>query len=228
MSDTRGVTEVSGVQEFRYFAGGEWRAAQNNKLFDVYRPFDRRLYAVLQLAGVQKRPSQLTKRKKPSQRGREPALQSARGCSPKPRRSSSGAASRLPIFWRSRRGAPYRPQHSSKTWWSRPSSRRLGGCTFRRAKSCQECPDRFGGFAALPLPDVDGALRKLEYGLDVLKLDGVVLFSNARGIYLGDARYRPLFAELERRAAVVFVHPTASPAPAARSLGLPDADRFHR
>ena len=87
----------------------------------------------------------------------------------------------------------------------------------------QERPDRFGGFAALPLPDVDGALRELEYGLDVLKLDGVVLFSNARGIYLGDARFRPLFAELERRAAVVFVHPTTSPDSAARSLGLPDS-----
>jgi hypothetical protein len=58
-------------------------------------------------------------------------------------------------------------------------------------------------FRAYPLPDVDGALRALEHGLDVLKLDGVVLFSNARGIYLGDARFRPLFDELERRAAVV-------------------------
>jgi len=79
------------------------------------------------------------------------------------------------------------------------------------------------GFAALPLPDVDGALRELEYGLEVLKLDGVVLFSNARGIYLGDARFRPLFEELERRGAVVFVHPTSSSDPAARSLGLPDS-----
>lgn len=87
----------------------------------------------------------------------------------------------------------------------------------------QEHPDRFGGFAALPLPDVDGALRALEYGLDVLKLDGVVLFSNARGVYLGDARFRPLFDELERRAAVVFVHPSASPDAAARTLGLPDS-----
>jgi predicted TIM-barrel fold metal-dependent hydrolase len=91
------------------------------------------------------------------------------------------------------------------------------------AELIQEWPDRFGGFAALPLPDVDGALRALEYGLDVLKLDGVVLFSNARGIYLGDARFKSLFDELEGRSAVVFVHPTASPDPAARSLGLPDS-----
>jgi aminocarboxymuconate-semialdehyde decarboxylase len=86
----------------------------------------------------------------------------------------------------------------------------------------QERPDRFGGYAALPLPDVDGALRELEYGLDVLKLDGVVLFSNARGFYLGDTRFRPLFDELERRGAVVFIHPNASPDPSAHGLGLPD------
>jgi predicted TIM-barrel fold metal-dependent hydrolase len=59
------------------------------------------------------------------------------------------------------------------------------------AQLIQERPDRFGGFAALPLPDVDGALRALEYALDVLKLDGVVLFSNARGQYLGGARTTP-------------------------------------
>jgi aminocarboxymuconate-semialdehyde decarboxylase len=91
------------------------------------------------------------------------------------------------------------------------------------AELIKERPDRFGGFAALPLPDIDGALLAIEYGLDVLKLDGVVLFSNARGIYLGDAKFRPLFDELERRAAVVFVHPTSSPDPAARTLGLPDS-----
>ena len=84
-------------------------------------------------------------------------------------------------------------------------------------------PDRFGLFACLPLPDVDGALAELAHAFDVLSADGVVLFSNARGIYLGDRRFAPLFAELERRHAVVFVHPTASPDAAAHQLGLPDS-----
>jgi aminocarboxymuconate-semialdehyde decarboxylase len=84
-------------------------------------------------------------------------------------------------------------------------------------------PDRFGGFAALPLPDVDGALEQLEYAFDVLELDGVILMTNAGGRYLGDARFDSVFAELQRRGAVVFVHPTASPDAVAHSLGLPDA-----
>jgi len=50
-----------------------------------------------------------------------------------------------------------------------------------------------------------------------------VLFSNSNGVYLGDARFEPFFAELERRKAVVFVHPTASPDPSAHQLGLPDS-----
>jgi len=45
-------------------------------------------------------------------------------------------------------------------------------------------PDRFGGFAAVPLPDVDGALEELGYALDVLRLDGVLQFSNVQGMYL--------------------------------------------
>src|SRR5271156_5747281 len=92
-------------------------------------------------------------------------------------------------------------------------------CNELAAELVQARPERFGAFACLPLPDIDGSFAELSYALDVLKLDGVVLFSNARGIYLGDARFNPLFDELERRRAVVFVHPTASPDPAARTLG---------
>jgi 6-methylsalicylate decarboxylase len=96
-------------------------------------------------------------------------------------------------------------------------------CNELAATLVQTRPERFGGFACLPLPDVDGSFAELSYALDVLKLDGVVLFSNARGVYLGDARFNTLFDELERRRAVVFVHPTASPDPTAHALGLPDS-----
>src|SRR5580704_18047030 len=96
-------------------------------------------------------------------------------------------------------------------------------CNELAASMIQKRPDRIGGFAALPLPDVDGTLNELAYALDVLKLDGVVVFSNSNGVYLGDARFEPLFAELERRAAVVFVHPSASPDRSSHQLGLPDS-----
>lgn len=49
-----------------------------------------------------------------------------------------------------------------------------------------------------------------------------MLFSNARGVYLGDTRLTPLFEELQHRAAVVFVHPNPSPDPSAHAFGLPD------
>jgi 6-methylsalicylate decarboxylase len=84
-------------------------------------------------------------------------------------------------------------------------------------------PDRFGALASLPLPDIKGSLAEIEYALDVLKLDGVSLMTNAGGSYLGDSRFDPIFGDLQERGAVVFVHPTASPDPTAHALGLPDA-----
>ena len=49
------------------------------------------------------------------------------------------------------------------------------------------------------MPDVDGALAELAYALDDLQLDGVLLFGNARGVYLGDSQFTLLFDELQRR-----------------------------
>ena len=92
-------------------------------------------------------------------------------------------------------------------------------CNELAAEMIRHRPDRFGGFACLPLPDVDGALAELAHALDDLRLDGVVLFSNARGSYLGDPRFTPLFDELQRRRAVVFVHPH----PAAGQPAFPDS-----
>jgi predicted TIM-barrel fold metal-dependent hydrolase len=100
-------------------------------------------------------------------------------------------------------------------------------CNEFLAEIIQQRPDRFSGFACLPLPDVDSSLNELSYALDELGLDGVVAFANANGVYLGDSRLEPVFQELERRKCVVYVHPNASPDPSAHSLGLPDNLIFH-
>jgi predicted TIM-barrel fold metal-dependent hydrolase len=70
-------------------------------------------------------------------------------------------------------------------------------------------PDRFGAFASLPMPHLDDALRELSHALDVLKLDGAMLSTSYDGRYLGSAEFDTLFAELDRREALVFVHPVS-------------------
>lgn len=80
-------------------------------------------------------------------------------------------------------------------------------------------PDRFGAFMTTPLPDVDPALAEIEYGFDTLKLDGICLLASYRGKFLGDPLFDPVLAELDRRKAVCFIHPSAHPTTSA--LGLP-------
>jgi 6-methylsalicylate decarboxylase len=72
-------------------------------------------------------------------------------------------------------------------------------------------PRRFAALASLPLPDVGAAIDELAYALDILRLDGVMLVSQVAGTYLGDSELEPLMAELNRRGAYVFVHPTFPP-----------------
>ena len=95
-------------------------------------------------------------------------------------------------------------------------------CNEFAAELLRERPDRFASFACLPLPDVEASLEELSYAADVLGLDGFVLFTNSNGVYMGDPVLEPVFQELERREAVVFVHPNPSPDAIAHSLGLPD------
>ena len=81
-------------------------------------------------------------------------------------------------------------------------------------------PSRRGSMAVLPLTTIDGSLAELTYALDVLKMDAVSLPASVKNVYLGDAQFDPLFEELNRRKATVFVHPVQPPAGLPLNLGL--------
>jgi len=85
-------------------------------------------------------------------------------------------------------------------------------------------PDRFGFFATLTLPDVDGAVAEAEHALDVLHADGIVLLANNAGRYLADPEFDRLLAFLDEREAVVFVHPGELPAEPAPGIPAFTAD----
>src|SRR5881296_68597 len=86
-------------------------------------------------------------------------------------------------------------------------------CNDFAAKLMTDYPGRFGLFASLPLPDIDGSLREIEYAYETLKADGIYLFTNFGQTplygdkYLGDPMLAPIYEELNRRKAIVYTHP---------------------
>ena len=89
------------------------------------------------------------------------------------------------------------------------------------AATITQHPGRFGAFASLPMSDEGESLVEIERALDGLGLDGVNLLTNVAGVYLGDASLEPIMAELNRRRAVVFIHPTSPACWECTSLGYP-------
>ena len=83
-------------------------------------------------------------------------------------------------------------------------------CNEYAAEMKKRKPDEFGFFASLPLPDVKGTLEEIAYAGDQLNCDGYTLMTNHHGFYPGDPAFDPIFDELNRRKAIVFIHPTTT------------------
>jgi predicted TIM-barrel fold metal-dependent hydrolase len=90
------------------------------------------------------------------------------------------------------------------------------------AELVQKYPKQFGQMGGVPLPDLDGSLREIEYAYDTLKVDAIGIYSNDnQGRWPGDPYFEPMWQELNRRNAIVYVHPLAPSCCGNLSYGAP-------
>jgi 6-methylsalicylate decarboxylase len=83
-------------------------------------------------------------------------------------------------------------------------------CNDYSAKLVGDSRGRFGMFAAMPMPYVEGTLREIAYALDTLEADGIGLLTSYGDKWLGDPAFTPVLEELNRRGAVAYTHPTTA------------------
>jgi len=91
------------------------------------------------------------------------------------------------------------------------------------AKLVSQYPKRIGLFAAIPMNNTDGALKEIEYALDTLKADGFQIGSSTIDKWPGDPQYLPIFEEIHRRKASVFIHPFVNKCCKTLMPGIPES-----
>jgi len=91
------------------------------------------------------------------------------------------------------------------------------------AENMHKYPEKFGGFATIPMLNQQAAIEEMKYALDILKLNGVCLLTNYNGKYLGHEDFDPFFKELNKRNAVVYIHPDDPGDEFDFELGIPNA-----
>lgn len=75
------------------------------------------------------------------------------------------------------------------------------------AEQISENPDRFRGFATLPLYDPDAAAAELRRCVNELGFVGALIAGTYQGAFLDDARFDPILAAAEEVDLPIYVHP---------------------